>query len=131
MNSQSGADANFMGRRMAVKVSQYIGATLIGKNSNECFFKSLNCVIKTCNLGNDLVGITNKMHQKLDAVIFAEEISPNKFNIYLIRMDVLTATCSNTGGTSAKGKVTSYHIKPAVKHGDLIGQINFDNNITG
>lgn len=126
MNSEKGRNANRMGRYIAREIASEVGAKLKNKVSNECIYENEKSVIKTSRLGNNLFGITKKMHERLESVILAVETNLHYFDVYYIPMDMLLKYCTTTGDNSGKGKVISYNVYDAMKIGKKIKGIETD-----
>lgn len=125
-NSEKGRNANRMGRYIAQEIAFEVGAKLKNKASNECIYENEKSVIKTSRLGNNLFGITKKMHERLESVILAVETNLHYFDVYYIPMDMLLKYCTTTGDNSGKGKVISYNVYDAMKIGKKIKGIETD-----
>lgn len=125
-DSEKGRNANLMGRYIAREIADSIGTQLENKSSNECIYKNKKSVIKTSRLGNNLFGITKKMHERLDAVLLAIETNLHNFEVYYIPIDILLKNCTTTGDNSGKGKVISYNVYDAMKIGEKIISVEID-----
>ncbi len=125
-NRETGRIANRIGRYIAGKIAESLGTELISENSNECEYDGSRCVIKTARSGNNLFGITKRMHERLDNVLLAVESKLNNFDVYIIEMETLLSRCATTGENSGKGKVTSYAVYDAISLGKKIRTVEID-----
>ncbi len=123
---EKGRNANLMGRYIAGEIAEAIGTELESGLSNECSYKNKNCVIKTARIGNNLFGITKKMHERLGAVILAVETVPGDFDVFYILMENLMDEVSNTGEKSGRGKVISYNVSEAMDIGEKLISVQID-----
>ena len=125
-NLETGRIANSMGRYAAEVVADALETALETKNSNECIYAGTRCVIKTVRQGNKLFGITKKMHERLDAVILALEVTNGEFETYYLSLPDLMKFCTSTGEHSGKGKVFSYYVDEAISVAKQLKPIRID-----
>lgn len=78
---ESGARASAWGRDTARAIASKIGATLVGRSSNECRMDGKAAVIKCASIKTKSVGVTYKMLSRIESVIGAFQVDGRTFEI--------------------------------------------------
>jgi hypothetical protein len=81
---ESGARAAAWGHEAAYKIAWKIGATGMGKTSNECQLNGEHVVIKCARRNTTSVGVTYQMLTRIDRVIGAFELDDGLFELWAI-----------------------------------------------
>ena len=80
----TGAAANQFGRKAAMIISDLIGAKRLSKASNEVLYDGRRAVIKSAHLGNNYIGVTLKMLERIDVIIAAFENTDGHYDLYTL-----------------------------------------------
>lgn len=80
-NQETGAAGNTFGRETAGKVAAVLGATMVGRGSNEARMGGRRIVIKCARVTTPSVGVTYRMLELVDAILGAFEQADGSFEI--------------------------------------------------
>src|SRR6476646_2514351 len=83
-NRESGAKASEWGHVMAKLIAREIGASGMGKTSNECKLGEERIVIKCANIETQSVGVTYRMLERLDRVVAAFRLDEDSFELWAV-----------------------------------------------
>jgi len=83
-NSTSGAAGSAYGHEMASKVASYLGTQLLSSKSNEAYLEGKRVVIKCARCKTPQIGVSEKMLERIDAIIPALEAKNGDHEIYRI-----------------------------------------------
>lgn len=81
---ESGARAAAWGHETAERIARKIGATGMGRSSNECHFSGERAVIKCARRNTSSVGVTYQMLTRIDRIIGAFELDDGSFELWAI-----------------------------------------------
>ncbi|MCC5982687.1 MAG: hypothetical protein JJU26_13320 [Oceanicaulis sp.] len=101
--TNSGSEGNEFGRRMAPQLAAAVGATLLGKTSNEATLGTKRVVLKSANSGTTAVGVTHKMLDRIDEVIAAFGKSGGLFVMYSLPAATFSKHMRESASKGAKG----------------------------
>ncbi len=84
--SQTGSEANTFGRTAGKRIAQYLNASNISGNSNECTVNGVPIVIKCARLGNGSVGVSHDMQNRIHAVLGAFANPNGSYDLYWLNV---------------------------------------------
>jgi hypothetical protein len=123
----SGVEADKFGRANAIKVANFLGTSLISKNSNEIELEGELYVIKSTRRGNNSIGITKTMLKRLNGVVGAFENEKGEYELYKTKLEDFLAlqnpSRSLSHQTNKGSKVIKMSSKDIEKHGSFVGII--------
>lgn len=120
----SGAAADKWGRETASALAQKLGATQLSGSSNECRLDNDRVVIKCAAAGNDSVGVTFKMLDRLEAVVAAFQREDGAFDVWCLTPFAFKAHMRDTRSLGASaGKVGLVRRDVFESKGKSIGRV--------
>src|SRR5689334_11823444 len=99
----SGGRAAIWGHETAQRIATAIGATGMGKTSNECRHEGQRAVIKCAAADTDSVGVTYQMLSRLDRIIAAFQLEDGSFELWALTPRQFEEGMRDSAG-SGKGK---------------------------
>lgn len=102
-NADSGRAGNNYGYMMGSKVAQFLGAELLGKNSNEATLNGEIIVIKSARRKTSSIGVTPKMLERIKWIIVALENMDNSYTLYRIKFDWYKSKMYPSRSKNARG----------------------------
>ena len=103
-NSRSGAEANAFGRKTARKIAPAIGATLIGRGSNEAILNGRHVVIKCARVRTPGVGVSYRMLPILHAIVAAFQRDDGAFDVVSLDAEVFRERMTETRSTGPSAR---------------------------
>ena len=123
----SGSEANKFGRANAVKVSNFLETSLISKISNEIEFEGDLYVIKSTRRGNNSIGVTKTMLERLNGIIGAFENENGEYELHKLKLEDFFGSKNDSRSLSHKtktgSKVIKISTKDIVKYGYYMGNM--------
>lgn len=101
----SGAAGNDFGHTVAPKIAAAIGATMLGRSTNEATWNNRRVVIKCAGPSTSSVGVTRTMLTRLDSVVAAFQRSKGEFEIFEMRSDVFANQMRESRSSGSAGRV--------------------------
>jgi len=120
-DQESGAKASEWGHKTAESIAREIGASGIGKVSNECRLGEERIVIKCANVETQSVGVTYRMLERLDRIIAAFGVDDGSFELWALS-PVEFRSAMRESRTSA-GKVGLVERSFFERHGKPLGRV--------
>jgi hypothetical protein len=126
-NRDSGAAGNEYGHATAAKVANRIGATGLGKASNECRLDGKRIVIKCARAATSSVGVTYRMLDQLDGILGAFEMEDGSYDLLLLEPSVYREHMAPTRSTGASaGRVGIVPRTVFFDHAKSLGNVRLD-----
>lgn len=120
----SGARASDWGHRTARLLAEQLGASGMGRNSNECQLAGERVVIKCANPETTSVGVTYRMLERLDRVVAAFKLDDGSFELWsLAPSQFMSAMRDTRSRGSASGKVGLVNRSTFERSGNLMGRV--------
>ncbi len=123
---ESGAAGNDFGHQTAPKIASAIGATMIGRSSNEATWRAQRVVIKCARPATTSVGVTHAMLDRLDAVLAAFQRTDGRFDIFEMSPDIFRREMRPSRSTGAAGRVGVVTRRAFQEHGQSISTVATD-----
>ena len=109
-NRDTGAAGNEYGHATAARVANKIGATGLGKVSNECRLDGKRIVIKCARADTASVGVTYTMLEHLDGILGAFEMEDCSYDLLLLDPSIYRehmAPSRSTGASAGRVGIVS------------------------
>ena len=119
-NRDTGAEANDFGHATATLLAEKLGARKLSANSNEFEWNSQRVTIRTARQGNDSVGVTYVMLERIQLVIAAFEVEPNEYELYALPPATYK---EHMRDSKNKGEVGLVRKKTFVEHRRLVARL--------
>jgi hypothetical protein len=117
-NRQSGAEAAEFGHKAAALIGRSISAKKLTARSNEFDWRGKRVTIRTARQGNNQVGVLYAMLGRVQAVIAAFEVAPNKYELYSLSPETYREAMRDS--KTGKGRVGLVQRKAFVEKGTFI-----------
>ena len=123
-NQATGAAGNSFGRETAPRIAAAIGATMLGRTSNEALLNGHRVVIKSARSRTQSVGVTYLMLERLKSIIGAFQGEDGAFEVFALPADEFRAHMTETRSTgAAAGKVGIVAKRVFLAEGKLIAKV--------
>jgi hypothetical protein len=119
----SGAKAAEWGHSTAQKIAAEIGASGMGRTSNECQLNGERVVIKCARPTTQSVGVTYQMLERLDRVIGAFQLDDGSFELWSITPEQFKRSMRESRSRGGIGKTALVERKIFQLHGRQIGRV--------
>lgn len=114
---ESGAAGNDFGHKTAPKIAAALGATMIGRGSNEATWRTQRVVIKCARPATKSVGVTHTMLDRLDAILAAFQRTDGQFDVCEMSPTVFRREMRPSRSTGAAGRVGVVTRRAFQEHG--------------
>ena len=117
----SGARASEWGHTMAALIGREIGASGMGKTSNECKLGEERIVIKCANIGTQSVGVTYRMLERLDRIVAAFRLDDGSFELWALSPAEFRSSMRES--RTSDGKTGLVERSVFERHGKSLGRV--------
>jgi len=118
---ESGARASEWGHDAAQRIARKIGASGMGKASNECQLNGERVVIKCARRNTSSVGVTYQMLTRLDRIIGAFELDDGSFELWAISPEQFESTMRES--VTSRGKTALVSRSYFEQHGKKMERV--------
>src|SRR5260221_11514507 len=121
---RSGAAASEWGHATANLLAARLGASGMGRTSNECRLNGERVVIKCAKVGTQSVGVTHKMLERLDHIIAAFELDDGSFEVWVVTPAQFKLSMRDSRSRGGRGKTALVERRYFEQHGRTLGRIH-------
>lgn len=121
----SGARASDWGHETAQLLAVQLGASGMGRASNECRLAGERVVIKCANIKTTSVGVTYRMLERLDRIVAAFRLDDDSFELFsLTPAEFRSAMRETRSQGTSQGKVGLVERSIFQRQGKAMGRIH-------
>ena len=122
----SGAEAEEFGHEFGRRVAAAIGAEMLGTSSNECLLNGEQVVIKCARLHCRTVGVTDKMMERIRAVLGVFEQDGGSYAVWRLSVEryiQLSRHRIPDGGATTAGQQGMVNFSDFEREGEFVATV--------